>query len=497
MTWTPTAKIVLSDAKPATLAVDALILALVPGRGKKVEVASAGLAPSARTRLAEGFLAVGANGRPGGMARIPAGSGIAAPIVVGIGDAAGSPEALRRSIGDAVRSLAGNRRIGIAIPLVGDDALLHVAIAAQLASYEFTSFKGGTSRPPSRTITIVVAGPVTSEQRHAVKEVTSVAIAVNLARDLVNTPPNALPPGALADAAVAAVDGLPVDADVWEVDELTEQGCGGILAVGMGSANSPRLVRMSYEPADAAAHLALVGKGITFDTGGISIKHADSMHEMKGDMGGAAAVLASIRAIAELGLPVKVTGWIPMAENMPGGGAQRPGDVITIRGGTTVEVLNTDAEGRLILADALVLAAEEFPDLIIDIATLTGAQRIALGTRTAAVMSNEDDARAAVCAAAEAAGEQMWPMPLPDDLRSSLESTTADLANIGERLGGMLTAGVFLSEFVPAAQPWVHIDIAGPAFNAKGAYGYTPTGGTGAGVRTLVQVAAEMAGATG
>ena len=178
---------------------------------------------------------------------------------------------------------------------------------------------------------------------------------------------------------------------------------------------------------------------------------------------------------------------------MPSGSAQRPGDVITIKGGTTVEVLNTDAEGRLVLADALVLAAEESPDLIVDIATLTGAQRIALGARTAGVMSNDDAARAAVCVAADEAGEAMWPMPLPDDLRASLDSATADIANIGDRLGGMLSAGVFLREFVPAGQAWVHIDVAGPAFNDKGAYGYTPKGGTGAGVRTFVQIAAEMA----
>jgi leucyl aminopeptidase len=214
---------------------------------------------------------------------------------------------------------------------------------------------------------------------------------------------------------------------------------------------------------------------------------------MKADMAGAAAVIAAVRAIAELALPIRVPGWVPSAENMPGGAAQRPGDVITVFGGTTVEVLNTDAEGRLILADALGMAALDSPDLMVDVATLTGAQRIALGARTAGVMANDDDARSSVCAAAERAGELMWPMPLPEDLRSSLDSATADIANIGERLGGMLTAGVFLREFVSPGQPWVHIDIAGPAFNDKAPYGYTPKGGTGAAVRTFVQVAAEMA----
>jgi leucyl aminopeptidase len=316
---------------------------------------------------------------------------------------------------------------------------------------------------------------------------------VALVRDLVNTPPNALPPAALAEAGKAAVAGLPVKVRIWDEAALRREGCGGILAVGQGSTNPPRLLRLEYAPAGASRHLALVGKGITFDTGGISIKPAASMDEMKADMAGAAAVIGAVKAIAELGIPIRVTGWVPTAENMPSGTAQRPGDVITMYGGKTVEVLNTDAEGRLILADALGLAAEEQPDLVIDVATLTGAQRIALGARTAGVMANDDDARTAVCAAAERAGEQMWPMPLPDDLRPALDSATADIANIGDRLGGMLSAGVFLREFVPADQPWVHIDIAGPAFNEKGAYGYTPKGGTGAAVRTFVQVAAEMA----
>lgn len=249
---------------------------------------------------------------------------------------------------------------------------------------------------------------------------------------------------------------------------------------------------MAYQPRGARAHLALVGKGVTFDTGGISIKPAANMDEMKADMSGAAAVIAAVQAIAALELPVSVTGWIPAAENMPSSTAQRPGDVLTTYDGTTVEVLNTDAEGRLILADALGMAVEESPDLIVDVATLTGAQRIALGSRTAGVMANDDAARAHVIDAATTAGEAMWPMPLPDDLRASLDSATADIANIGDRLGGMLSAGVFLREFIPEGQPWVHIDIAGPAFNEKAAYGYTPKGGTGAAVRTFVELAENL-----
>ncbi len=500
MTLTPTARIVLADSKPHTAAADALVIAVAPARGKKVEILSPGLSAAVRTRLAEALQAMGATGKAGEVVRLPSGSGISAPVVVGLGlgdeAARADAETVRRAVGDAIRGLAGTRRVAMALPLTDDDALLTVAIAAQLAAYDFVAFRSASKKgrkAPVHSVTLLLPEAPTAEQKQAVKDVTTVAAAVNLTRDLVNTPPNALPPAALADAAVAAVEGLPVDVTVWDETELAREGCGGILAVGQGSANPPRLARLSYAPEGATTHLALVGKGITFDTGGISIKPAANMDEMKSDMAGAAAVIGAVAAIARLGLPVRVTGWVPTAENMPSGTAQRPGDVITMYGGRTVEVLNTDAEGRLILADAIGMAAEDKPDLLIDVATLTGAQVVALGTRTAGVMANDDGARMAVVDAAGAAGEAMWPMPLPDDLRAALDSSTADIANIGDRMGGMLSAGVFLREFVPAGQKWVHVDIAGPSHNAKGAYGYTPTGGTGCAVRTFVQIAAEMA----
>jgi leucyl aminopeptidase len=500
MKQTPTARIALADTRPAAVVTDALVVALAPGRGKKAEVIAPGLTAAVRTRLAEAFTAVGATGKSGEVTRIPGGGGLKAPIVVGLGlgDAAkqADAESVRRAVGEAVRSLAGTRRIALALPLADDDALLTVSIAALLSAYDYVTFRNASKKDrkvPVHAITVLLPAPPTPEQKQAVKEVTAVASAVNLTRDLVNTPPNALSPSVLAAAAVLAVDGLPIDVTIWDELDLVRDGCGGILAVGQGSANAPRLTRLQYAPEGATRHLALVGKGITFDTGGISIKPAANMDEMKSDMAGAAAVVAAVKAIAELALPIRVTGWVPSAENMPSGTAQRPGDVITIYGGKTVEVLNTDAEGRLILADALGMAAEDKPDLIIDIATLTGAAVVALGPRTAGVMGNDDDARAAVCDAAAAAGEAVWPMPLPDDLRAGLDSGTADIANIGDRMGGMLSAGVFLREFVPAGQAWVHVDIAGPSFNDKGAYGYTPKGATGSGVRMFVQIAAEMA----
>ena len=500
MTSTATARITLADTKPAAAVSDALVIALAPGRGKKVEVVSPGLTAAVRTRLTEAFNAVGATGKPGNVAKVPGGSGVKAPVVVGVGlgDAAkqADPETLRRSVGEVIRSLAGTRRVSLALPIASDDDLLTVSIAALLAAYDHVAFRSTSKKDrksPVTSITVLLAAAPTAEQKQAVKDVTAVAAGVNLTRDLVNTPPNALPPAALAEAARDSLAALPVEVTIWDETQLAELQCGGILAVGMGSANPPRLTRLAYSPEGATTHLALVGKGITFDTGGISIKPAANMDEMKSDMAGAAAVLGAVKAIAELGLPIRVTGWLPSAENMPGGKAQRPGDVITIHGGTTVEVLNTDAEGRLVLADALVLAAEEKPDLIVDVATLTGAAVVALGKRIAGVMSNDDSSRAKVCSAADAAGEVFWPMPLPDDLRAALDSGTADIANIGDRMGGMLSAGVFLREFIPAGQRWVHVDIAGPSFNDKAPYGYVPSGGTGSAVRAFVQLAAEMA----
>ena len=402
-------------------------------------------------------------------------------------------EIMRTSVGAAVRSVSGSKKIAI-ISSARPEHVLATALAAQLGSYVFTEYKG-KSKPKSGVPNIVLLVPkeAVAESKSVVASATVLADSVNLSRDLVNTPPNALTPIDLAAAAKGAVAGLPVKVTIWDEKALKRDGCGGILGVGQGSVNPPRLVKMEYSPAGAKASLAIVGKGITFDTGGISIKPAAGMDEMKGDMGGAAAVIGAMQAIAKLGIKVKVTGWVPTAENMPSGTAQRPGDVITMFDGTTVEVLNTDAEGRLVLADALGMAVLEKPDLIIDVATLTGAQRIALGSRTAGVMANNDASRALVCAAADEAGEAAWPMPLPEYLRASIDSPTADIANIGDRLGGMLSAGIFLKEFIPDEQPWVHIDIAGPSFNDKGPYGYTPKGGTGSTVRTFVQVAKTLA----
>jgi leucyl aminopeptidase len=320
------------------------------------------------------------------------------------------------------------------------------------------------------------------------------------ARDLGNTPPNDLFPVSFAAAIKKAARGKNVTTEVWDVKRLTEEKCVGILNVGKGSVRPPRLVKIEYKPKGATKHLALVGKGITFDSGGLTIKPGLGMLDMKFDMSGAANVAHATLAIAELGLPIRVTAFMCLAENLPSGSALRPSDVIVYRNGKSVEVTNPDAEGRLDLADVLILASELKPDLIIDVATLTGAARVALGVRTAALMGTPN-AVALVNGASTSAGEATWAMPLPKELKTLLKSEVADLVNskLGNPTGSMLVGGHFLREFVglknksgPQLIEWAHLDIAGPANNEGAAYGYTPKGATGSMIRTLVQVAKTL-----
>jgi leucyl aminopeptidase len=385
--------------------------------------------------------------------------------------------------------------VGLALPAESVEELSAVSEGALLGAYAFLRYRTveDSWKPPVQRFTVATPMKRDSTTRAAVERARVVADAVNLTRDLVNTAPSDLRPADFAAATVSACaeDGL--DVEVLDEKYLRKHGYGGILGVGQGSNSPPRLVRVAWRHRRAKQHVALVGKGITFDSGGLSLKPTDGMKTMKCDMGGAAAVIAVTRAVARLSLPVNVTAWAPMAENMPSGSAQRPSDVLTIYGGKTVEVLNTDAEGRLILADVLARASEDQPDVILDVATLTGAAIVALGYRTAAIMANDDDLRQRVHDAANRAGELIWPMPLPEELRKSLDSGVADLANIGERWGGALTAGLFLREFVGEGIRWAHLDIAGPAFNEKEPYGYTPKGGTGAAVRTLITVIEDYA----
>ena len=448
--------------------------------------------------LAASLAALGATGEIEEVTMVATTGQLNAPLVaaVGLGDQAGSPpldgETLRRAAGAAVRALVARKKRQIALALPARDAgqAEAVALGALLGGYAFTRYTGDGNRADTCLI-LLDHGAAAPE---AVRRAQVLATAVSLVRDLVNTGPSDLTPAAFADQAQRLAGQAGLEVEVLDEKALAEGGYGGITGVGQGSVHPPRLVRLGYTHPEATKTLVLAGKGITFDSGGLSLKPPKSMEWMKSDMAGAAAVLAALTAIASLRPAVNVVGYLAMAENMPSGTAQRPSDVITIYGGKTVEVLNTDAEGRLVLADALARSAEDSPDLLIDVATLTGAQLVALGTRIAGVMANHDQVRDAIVDAARRAGEAAWPMPLPEELRKGLDSPVADIANVTpDRNGGMLVGGLFLREFVPEGTRWAHLDIAGPAYHTGEPYGYTPKGGTGAAVRTLVQVACDVA----
>ena len=454
--------------------------------------------------LTDSLKVLGITGAPDQAVRLPGlpetGSGILVLAGVGKVDAGGrvSGEALRRAAGSAVRQLAGLSSVTLAFPTAKVADVAAIAEGAALGAYSFTEFRSSKDglKDPVADVAIFTDLAGDKDVDTALDRARLLGKAVNATRSLVNQPPSHLYPESFADAAKELAKGLPVKVTVWDEKRLEKEGFGGIMGVGKGSARQPRLVKVEYSPAKATRKIALVGKGITFDTGGISIKPALGMGDMKSDMAGAAVVLNTVLAIAGLGLPVKATAWLCIAENMPGGAASRPADVLTMFGGKTVEVLNTDAEGRLVMADGIVAASREYPDAIIDVATLTGAQLIALGNRTAGIMG-ADSVTGPLKAAADRAGELVWPMPLPEELRPSLDSQVADIANIGERHGGMMTAAVFLREFVGKDKggqtiPWAHIDIAGPSFNNGAPYGYTPKQGTGCTVRTLVAYVEDL-----
>jgi leucyl aminopeptidase len=421
--------------------------------------------------------------------------GARATVVVGLGpSAAVGADQLRRAAAAFARAVGRHRRIAFDYP-AGVDLSVEagaraVAEGLALGAYGFTEFKSAEAGPSTDAATLVVGddNAAVREARAGVEAGLAVAAAVCFARDLVNTPGGSLTAPEFADRAAAAAEGAGLEVEVLDEDAIAAEGLGGLLAVNQGSQIPPRLVKLTYTPdVDGPVDtVCLVGKGITFDTGGLSLKPADAMIGMKNDMGGAAAVIAAMTALPAVGAPVRVVSFTPMTDNAVNGLAQRPGDVYTARGGTTVEVLNTDAEGRLILADALVLASEEEPAAIVDLATLTGACLVALGDRIAGLMSNDDDFRATVADAAARAGERVWPLPLPADYRTRLDSQVADIRNITQdRFGGTLTAGLFLQDFVADGIPWAHLDIAGPAFLAE-PDGEQSKGATGFGVRTLV-----------
>ena len=424
--------------------------------------------------------------------------------VVGLGDAQKSydHELLRRAAGSATRALAGASAADFALPHSSTAELAAIAEGITLGAYSFTEFRFSTKaeqKAPLKSAAIISTLSSTAPAKSALKRAEIIGKYTALTRDLINTPPSHLTPASFSDRLKKAASGTGLKVEILNETQLRAKGYGGISSVGQGSANPPRLLHISYNPPKAKKRYAFVGKGITFDSGGYALKPAAGMEDMKTDMSGAAAVSAAIIAISELKIPVAIEAYACLAENMISDHATRPSDVITIYGGKTVEVLNPDAEGRLVLADGLVRAAEDGKKLgrldgIIDVATLTGAQVVALGTRTSAVMTNDALLQEDFLTAADLAGEAFWPMPLPEELRASLDSPIADIANIGDRFGGMLVAGLFLKEFIAPDQPWVHLDIAGPANNTAEAHGYTPVGGTGIALRSLITLA-ELAAA--
>ncbi len=476
----------LSTAKPTTARADALII------GVRHDEDKAGFAAS--------LDAMGFTGEKGQVVTFLSGGAAKAPLIVAIAlPKEPTAEDLRRAAARGVRAAKTSATIAVALNPASVEEVEAIAEGVSLGNYRFDTYKTkkktkGKKPTELRTATILSPFARQTTAAKAIERAATVSAAVNIARDWVNTPPGDLRPGAFADA-ITAHAGSDVKVTVWDEKRLARERCGGILGVGQGSSSPPRLVTMSYEPIEAVAHLALVGKGITFDSGGLSIKTGPGMSTMKIDMGGAAAIVAATVAIARLGLPVRVTAYACLAENMPSGSAMRPGDVLTMRNGTTVEVLNTDAEGRLVLADGLVLATEAKPDHIVDVATLTGACVVALGERTSGILGNDDTFEAAVLGASKAAGESMWPLPVAEEMKALVNSSSvADLRQHNPKpYGGTLFAAAFLREFVRDVS-WAHLDIAGPSFNDGSAYDYTPVGGTGVGVRTLVKLATELAG---
>ena len=492
----------LTSSSPASLKVDALVIGVA--RGPKGLVLTPGAEPVSGVLgkdLLEALVGLGATGKAEQVTQLATFGAKLPPVLVavGLGDVSEqyAGEALRRAAGAVTRTLAGTRRVAFSLPARSPEAVRAVAEGALLGAYTFLSYRTASAaehRAAVAEVSLVVPDAKNREVKAAAHRAEIVAAAVALSRDLVNTPASDLHPAELADVAKAHCGKAGVTVEVLDEKALAKGGYGGILGVGQGSDAPPRLVHLSYKGGRGAKQkVALIGKGITFDSGGLSLKPAAGMEEMKMDMGGAAAVICALRAVAELKLAIDVEAWVPMAENMPSGAAIRPSDVLTMKNGLRVEVNNTDAEGRLILADAIARACEDHPDIVVDVATLTGAQLVALGARTTAVMSNDDALRDRVVAAATEAGEPSWPMPLPAELRKGLDSEIADLVNTGPREGGMLTAGLFLQEFVTEGVRWAHLDIAGPAYNSGEAYGYTPHGGTGAAVRTFVQLLEDLA----
>ncbi len=494
----------LRAASPARTRADAVVVGVVAGdQGPRLCDAAEEVAKAYGRRLRPFLSTMGVTGKAGEAVKAPTREEVNAPLLVfvGLGEDPADPIAVRRAAGVAARSVSNAASVALALPADTPELVSAVVEGHRLGGYTYTAYKSQKPETDAPNDVVVLTSIARrSEALAALASAEVLADAVTLCRDWVNTPPADCTPPLFADLVAAAHKeatkgrGAPkVALEVFDHEQLAEMGCGGILSVGGSSAAPSRLAKLTWAPEDAVAHLALVGKGVTFDSGGLTIKPSSSMMNMKGDMAGAASVVVATLAIARLGLPVKVTAFAPMAENMVSGTSTRPGDVVTMRNGTTVEIANTDAEGRMLLGDALALAVEEAPDVVVDIATLTGHMQLALGDKVGAVMGTDDQVPV-VLAAGVAAGEQHWPMPIPEEMKERITSSkVADLLQHDwVRWGGGLFASAFLREFT-GGLPWAHLDIAGKEINTGGAYGHVPSGATGFGVTTLVELARRIA----
>jgi leucyl aminopeptidase len=490
----------LRTANPAKTRADAVVVGVLSGDGAP-SIAEGGdpVAKAYGRRLAPLLAALDVKGKPGEVVKVPTSGTIASPLLVLVGlGAEATPASVRRAAGVAARAVTNAASVALALPADSPELVRAVTEGHVLGGYTFTTYKKKPKRTAPGDVVVLSPGARRKEVVATFEEAQVVARAVCVTRDWVNVPPGDLTPPAFADAVVEAAKPYAkgrgkVTVKVLDDTRLAELGCGGLLGVGGGSDAPPRLVELTYAPRGARRHLALVGKGITYDSGGLNIKPGSSMSHMKSDMAGAAAVAQATLVIAQLGLPIKVSAFLPMAENMIGGASMRPGDVLSLYGGTTVEIQNTDAEGRLVLGDAMVMATERKPDVLVDVATLTGHMVVALGDKLGGVMGDPDIVDK-VLAASDTAGEDNWPMPIPEAMDERIHSSKiADLAQHDwVRWGGGLFAAAFLREFTGGI-PWAHLDIAGPSFNSGGAYGHITSGGTGVSVTTLVELARGLA----
>ena len=473
----------LSSETPDHVACDALLVAAYDGGGTlTLQDEAASLDEHLDGALADYLVERDFHGKPGSFEIVPT-LGRTKPkaiAVVGVGrrDEV-SPAQVRKAAGAAAKRLSDRGVVATTLPSLCEGATTAAVEGFLLGPYSYTRFKSDPKQNKTEQL-VLLSGTQEEVDRGVV-----LANATTLARDLQNEPPNSLTPDALARKAQEVADVTGLACTVWDENEIEQHGFGGLSAVARGAINPPRFIQLHYAPEDAVGKVAIIGKGVTFDSGGLSLKPANSMETMKSDMTGAAAVIAAMGSLKRLGVKTEVLAFIPTTENLPSGDSMKPGDVITHYNGRTTEVNNTDAEGRLILADALSFACEQEPEAIIDVATLTGGIMVALGLRMSGLFATDDELSAEIHAASEAAGEPIWRLPLADEFKRDLDSDVADMKNSGPRWGSAIIGAIFLKQHLRNGIPWAHLDIAGTDWADK-PHELGPKGATGVMARTLI-----------